>query len=118
MPPMGRDPVPATAMASREVHPIAGTATKFSVGGLIWNEHQQGLTRRDMAHEKLLRLLNFLWVLLVFPAVVALLAGFLGHSVSLGIKTFLLVEFGVAILSPLLTAIIWGRDTSQSHRGK
>jgi len=71
-----------------------------------------------MAHEKLLRLLNFLWLLLVFPAVVALLVGFLGHSVSLGVKTFLLIEFGVAILSPLLTAIIWGRDSSHRSRGK
>ena len=70
-----------------------------------------------MAHEKLLRLLNFVWLLLVLPAVVAVLVGFLSHSVSLGIKTFLLVEFGVAILSPLLTAIA-GAGTPRNATGK
>jgi hypothetical protein len=71
-----------------------------------------------MAHEKLIRLLNFLWLLLVFPGAVAVLVGFLGHSPTLGIKTFLLIEVGIAILSPLLTAIIGGRDSSHRHRGK
>jgi hypothetical protein len=71
-----------------------------------------------MAHEKLIRLLNFLWLLLVFPAGFAILVGFVSHSPTLGIKAFLLIEFGVAILSPLLTAIASGRDTSHRHRGK
>jgi hypothetical protein len=71
-----------------------------------------------MAHEKLIRLLNFLWLLLFFPAAVAVLVGLLGHSATLGIKTFLLIEFGVAILSPLLTAILGRRGTSHRHRGK
>jgi hypothetical protein len=71
-----------------------------------------------MAHEKLIRLLNFLWLLLVLPAVVAVLVGFVSHSATLGIKTFLLIEFGIAILSPLLTAIIERRDTSHRNRGK
>jgi hypothetical protein len=56
------------------------------------------------------RLLNILWLLLVFPAAVAILVGFLGHSATLGIKTLLLIESGVAILSPLLTAILGSRD--------
>ena len=71
-----------------------------------------------MAHEKLIRLLNFLWLLLFFPAAVAVLVGLLGHSATLGIKTFLLIEFGIAILSPLLTAILGGRETSHRNRGK
>jgi hypothetical protein len=71
-----------------------------------------------MAHEKLIRLLNFLWLLLFVPAAVAVLVGLLGHSATLGIKTFLLIEFGVAILSPLLTAILERRETSHRHRGK
>jgi hypothetical protein len=75
-------------------------------------------TRLDMAHEKLIRLLNVLWLLLVLPAVVAVLVGFVSHSATLGIKTFLLIEFGIAILSPLLTAIIERRDTSHRNRGK
>jgi len=71
-----------------------------------------------MAHEKLIRLLNFLWLILVFPAAVAMLVGFVCHSSTLGIKTFLLIEVGVAILSPLLTAIIGGREPSHRNRGK
>jgi hypothetical protein len=71
-----------------------------------------------MAHEKLIRLLNFLWLLLVFPAAVAILVGFVSHSATLGIKMLLLIEFGVAILSPLLTAIIGDRDTSHRNREK
>ena len=70
----------------------------------------------DMAHEKLLRLLNLVWLLLAFPTVVAVLVGFMSHSPTLGIRTFLLIGFGIAILSPLLTAIIDGRETSGRHR--
>jgi hypothetical protein len=72
----------------------------------------------DMAHERLIRLLNFLWLLLVLPGAVATLVGFVSHSSTLGIKTFLLIEVGVAILSPLLTAILTGRTPSQRNRGK
>ena len=71
-----------------------------------------------MAHEKLIRLLNFLWLLLVLPGAVAILVGVLSHSPTLGIKTLLLIEVGVAILSPLLTAILGGRDDSHRDRGK
>jgi hypothetical protein len=71
-----------------------------------------------MAHLKLIRLLNFLWLLLVLPGAVAILVGFLSHSPTLGIKTLLLIEVGVAILSPLLTAILGGRDDSHRDRGK
>jgi hypothetical protein len=71
-----------------------------------------------MAHEKLLRLLNILWLLLVFPVAVAVSVGFVGHNGTLGIKTFLLIEFGIAILSPLLSAILGSRDQSPRNRGK
>jgi hypothetical protein len=71
-----------------------------------------------MAHERLIRLLNFLWLLLVLPGAVALLVGCLSHSSTLGIKTFLLMEVGIAILSPLLTAILAGRAPSERHREK
>jgi hypothetical protein len=71
-----------------------------------------------MAHEKLIHLLNFLWLLLVFPAAVAVLVAFASHSTTLGIKTFLLIEFGVAIMSPLLTAILAVRDNSHRNGGK
>ena len=71
-----------------------------------------------MAHEKLLRLLNLVWLLLAFPFVVAVLVGFMSQSPTLGIKTFLLIGFGSAILSPLLTAIIDARETSGRHRHK
>jgi hypothetical protein len=64
-----------------------------------------------MAHEKLLRLLNILWLLLVFPVAVAVSVGFVGHSATLGIKTFLLIEFGIAI-----SAILGSRDPSPRNR--
>jgi len=73
---------------------------------------------RYMAHEKLLRLINILWLLLVLPVAVAVSVGFVGHSATLGIKTFLLIEFGIAILSPLLSAILGSRDPSHRNRGK
>jgi hypothetical protein len=71
-----------------------------------------------MAHDKLIRLLNFVWLVAVFPATVAILTGFLSHSPTLGIKAFLLIESGVAILSPLLTAIFGGGDTSHRNGRK
>jgi hypothetical protein len=74
--------------------------------------------RLDMAHEKLLRLLQLAWLVVVFPAGAAILVWFLSHSTSLGIKAFLLIESGVAILSPLLTAIWGGPDNSHRNRGK
>ena len=43
---------------------------------------------------------------MVFPVAVAILVGVLGHSANLGIKTFLLIECGMAVLSPLLNAVI------------
>ena len=45
-------------------------------------------------------------LLVVFPVAVGILVGVLGHSVNLGIKTFLLIECGMAVLSPLLNAVI------------
>ena len=59
-----------------------------------------------MPHQKLIRVLNYVWLFVVFPVVVAILVGVLGHSASLGFKTFLLVQCGMAVLSPLLNAVI------------
>jgi hypothetical protein len=84
-------------------------ATIFLIWGLICSNDNGD--RPGMPHERLIRLLNFLWLFLVFPAVVAIFVGFLGHSATLGIKTALLIGSGVAILSPLLTAILGSRDT-------
>ena len=36
---------------------------------------------------------------------IAILDGVLGHSVNFGFKTFLLIECGMAVLSPLLNAV-------------
>jgi hypothetical protein len=46
----------------------------------------------NMPHQKLIRVLNYVWLLVVFPVAVAILVGVLGHSANLGIKTFLLIE--------------------------
>src|SRR5271165_4327139 len=64
------------------------------------------------------RVPNYIWLLVVFPVAVAILAGVLGHSVNLGIKTFLLIECGMAVLSPLLSAVISDGNHTHHHRRK
>jgi hypothetical protein len=41
----------------------------------------------NMPHQKWIRVLNYVWLLVVFPVAVAILVGVLGQSVNLGIKT-------------------------------
>jgi len=72
----------------------------------------------NMPHQKLIRVLNYVWLLVVFPVAVAILVGGLGHSVNLGIKTFLLVEWGMDVLSPLLSAVINDGKYTHHHRRK
>jgi hypothetical protein len=72
----------------------------------------------NMPHQKLIKILNYVWLLLAFPLAVALLVGVLAHSASLGIKMFLLIECGMAVLIPLLNAIIGNGDHSRHKRGK
>jgi hypothetical protein len=60
----------------------------------------------NMPHQKLIRVLNYVWLFVVFPIAFAILVGVLGHSTTLGFKTFLLIECGMAVLSPLLNAVI------------
>ena len=71
-----------------------------------------------MPHQKLIRVLNYVWLLVVFPIAVAILVGVLGHSVNLGFKAFLLIECGMVVLSPLLNAVISDGNNKYHHRGK
>jgi hypothetical protein len=72
-----------------------------------------------MPHERLIGFLSYLALALLFPLVTASLVGLLGHSATLGIKTFLLIELGMAILSPLLNAVLMStRSRAHHHRGK
>jgi hypothetical protein len=71
-----------------------------------------------MPHQKLIRILNYVWILVAFPLAVALLIGLPAHSLSLGIKTFLLIEFGMVVLIPLLNAVIGDGDHTRHKRGK
>ena len=71
-----------------------------------------------MSREKLVRILNYFWVLVLFPVAVAVLVGSLTQSANLGIKTFLLIECGMAVLSPLLNAVIGDGYSSHHRRGK
>ena len=75
-------------------------------------------SRSNMPHQKLIRVLNYVWLLVVFPIAVAILVGVLGHSVNLGFKTFLLIECGMAVLSPLLNAVISDGNHTHHHRRK
>jgi hypothetical protein len=71
-----------------------------------------------MPRHKLVRILNYFWLFVVFPIAVALIVGVLAHSANLGIKTFLLIEFGMAVLMPLLNAVIDDSDHTPRHRRK
>lgn len=70
-------------------------------------------------NEKVVRWLSYFGSLLVFSLVVSCVVGLLGHSATLGVKTFLLIGLGTAILSPLLNALIAsGRKSPHHNRGK
>lgn len=60
----------------------------------------------DVPREKLTRLLSYFGSVFVFPLLVALVVAFLEHSATIGIKTFLLIEVGMAVLSPLLSTVL------------
>jgi len=45
-----------------------------------------------MPHQKLIRVLNYVWLLVVFPVAVAIIIGILGHSATLGSKRFSLLN--------------------------
>jgi hypothetical protein len=49
------------------------------------------------------------------PIAVAILVGVLGHGVNLRFKTFLLIECGMAVLSPLLNAVISDGNHTHHH---
>jgi len=67
----------------------------------------------DVSREKLTRLLSYFGSFLVFPLLV------LEQSATIGIKTFLLIELGMAVLSPLLNAVIAsGESMPHRHRGR
>ena len=73
----------------------------------------------SMPHERLIGYLSYLALALLFPLLTASVVGVLGHSATLGIKTFLLIELGMAILSPLLNAVLLStRGRPHHHRGK
>jgi hypothetical protein len=54
----------------------------------------------DVPREKLTRLLSYFGFLFVFPLLVVLVVGSLEESATIGIKTFLPIELGMAVLSP------------------
>jgi pilus assembly protein TadC len=73
----------------------------------------------DVSREKLTRLLSYFGSLFVFPLLVALVVGSLEHSTTIGIKTFLLIEVGMAVLSPLLSAVLAsGERKPHRHQGR
>jgi hypothetical protein len=71
----------------------------------------------DVSHEKPARLFSFFGSFLAFPLTVAFVVGVLEQSATIGIKTFLLIELGMAVLSPLLNVIAAGERKPHRHRG-
>jgi hypothetical protein len=85
---------------------------------IVLSEREQQLLL-DVPREKLTRLLSYLGSFLGFPLLVALVVGMLEQSATIGIKTFLLTELGMAVLSPLLnTVIASGERKPDRHRGR
>ena len=83
---------------------------------IILCEREQRLLL-NVSREKLIRLLSYFGSFLLFPLLVALGVGMLEQSATIGIKTFLLIELGMAVLSPLLNAVIAsGERKSYRHR--
>jgi hypothetical protein len=73
----------------------------------------------DVPRERLTRLLSYFGSFIVFPLLVALVVGVLEHNGTIGIKTFLLIELGMAVLSPLFSAVIAsGERKPHRHRGR
>ena len=70
----------------------------------------------DVSRERLIRLLSYVGSFLLFPLFASLLVGLIGHSAILGVKTFLLIELGMAILSPLLSTVIASGVRKPDHR--
>jgi len=84
---------------------------------IVLSEREQLLL--DVSREKLTRLLSYFGSFLVFPLLVALVVGMLEQSATIGIKTFLLIELGMAVLSPLLNAVIAsGESMPHRYRGR
>ena len=85
---------------------------------IVLSEREQRLLL-DVSREKLTRLLSYFGSFLVFPLLVALVVGMLEQSATIGFKTFLLIELGMAVLSPLLNAVIAsGESMPHRHRGR
>ena len=72
-----------------------------------------------MPHGRLIGFLSYLALALLFPLLTASVVGLVSHSATLGIKTFLLIELGMAILSPLLNAVLLStRRRAHHHCGR
>ena len=72
----------------------------------------------DVSRERLIRLLSYVGSFLLFPLLASLLVGLIGHNAILGVKIFLLIELGMAILSPLFIAVIPSGGRKPQHRGR
>jgi len=69
-----------------------------------------------VSREKLTRVLSYFGSFLVFPLLASFLVGLIGHNAILGVKTFLLIELGMVILSPLLSAVVTSGVRKPDHR--
>jgi hypothetical protein len=72
----------------------------------------------DVCPAKNFRLLSYVGSFLLFPLLASLLVGLIGHNAILGVKIFLLIELGMAILSPLFIAVIPSGGRKPQHRGR
>jgi len=71
-----------------------------------------------MPQGKLIRILSYVWLVTLFPVAVGIIAGSLGHNFALGVKALLLIASGIAVLSPLLGAVLGDSRRSGQRRRK
>lgn len=71
-----------------------------------------------MPQVKLIRIRSYVWLVTLFPVAVGIIAGSLGHNFALGIKALLLIASGIAVLSPLLGAVLGDSRRSGRRRKK
>ena len=69
-----------------------------------------------MPHQKLFRVLTYIWLLVVFPVAVAILIGMLGQSASIGIRRSPISAEWLSCA--LLNAVISDDNHTHHHRRK
>jgi hypothetical protein len=72
----------------------------------------------NLPHQELIRVLNYVWLLVVWPIAVTILVGFSATAATLDSKRFFSLNAEWLFLSPLLNAVISDGNHAHHHRRK